>query len=52
MASWKQNKVVGIVAGVVIILSIIALVMLLGPRRIPPAEEYIESPADTPFIKE
>lgn len=52
MASWKENKMMGIVAGVVFILAIIVMVALLKPRA--PAVTgtgTLETPATTPYVK-
>jgi hypothetical protein len=52
MASWKENKVVGIIAGIVFVISLIFVIrglMTLFPKRaetdagkvIPPAEQLV-----------
>lgn len=52
MADWKKNLLVGVVAGVVFILSILVMLMLLKPRA--PSVTgtgSVQTPATTPYVK-
>jgi hypothetical protein len=51
MSSWKENKVVGIIAVVVFILCIVYAVIRLNTRPVPYKGEMPKTPANTPFIK-
>lgn len=52
MAGWKENKVVGIIAGVVFILSMVILAIRLNTNPAPYKGEMPNKPAaNTPFLK-
>jgi len=51
MASWKENKVVGIVAAVVFILAIVFMAVGLKPKAYPTVKGTLKTPANTPYIK-
>ena len=51
MASWKENKVVGIVGGVVFVLSMIIMAALLKPKKVPSVTGIPKTPATTPYVK-
>ena len=51
MASWKQNKVVGIVAAVVFVLAVVVMVIMLRPKVTPvETEGLLQTPETTPNI--
>ncbi len=54
MIDWKTNKVVGIVAGILSILSVVLIIKGLTVKPKPQVIEggnILETPANTPFIK-
>ncbi|MBU1998990.1 MAG: hypothetical protein KKE64_05800 [Candidatus Omnitrophica bacterium] len=51
MADWRDNKLVGVIAAVVFIVSLLLLIVLLRPRSVALMKTPIPTPSTTPFVK-
>jgi hypothetical protein len=51
MASWKENKMVGIIAAILFILSMVVMAVQLKPKAYPTVKATLKTPANTPYIK-